>query len=82
MKREIEKRLDAVEHRKFDWASQLKIVDFGILDDYTGDEWIELHNDQFLTVVHHKDTNEIRGFYFDRRSDEQIQSESGDLEYL
>ena len=82
MRRKINQRLTAIENRKLDWAGQLKIVDYGILDDYTSDEWIELHHDQFITVVQHKDTNEVRGYYRDRRSDEQIQSESGDLEYL
>ena len=83
MKSNISKRLDDIENRTLDWAAQLDVVDYGVLEViYENDEWKELHHDQFITVVQHKDTNEIRGYYRDRRSDEQIQSESGDLEYL
>ena len=82
MKSNISKRLDDIENRTLDWAAQLDVVDYGVLDDYTGDEWTELHHDQFITVVQHKDTNEIRGYCRDRRSDAQIKSEGGDLEYL
>lgn len=82
MKREIEKRLDEIEGRKFDWAGQLEIVDYGVLDNYPSDEWEELHSDKTLTVVRHRTTGEIRGYYLDRRTDAEIESEGGNLEYL
>jgi len=51
-------------------------------ESYENDEWKELHYDNFITVVQHKETNEIRGYYRDRRSDEEILGEGLSLEYL
>ena len=54
MKREIEKRLADIERRKFDFAGQLNVVDYGVLEvDYKNGDWIELHHDNEITVVRH-----------------------------
>ena len=82
MRRNIDQRLTAIENRTLDWATQLDTIDYGVLDDYTGDEWEELHFDSTITVVRHKETNEIRGYYRDRRTDAEILGEGLSLEYL
>ena len=83
MKRDIEKRLDALEGRTFDWVAKLDTIDYGVLEvDYENGDWEELHFDDFVTAVRHKYTNEIRGYCRDRRSDAQIKSEGGLLEFL
>ena len=83
MKHEIEKRLDALEGRTSDWAAQLNVVDYGVLEvDYENGDWEELHFDNFVTAVRHRKTGEIRGYYFDRRTDAQIKIEGGKLEFL
>ena len=82
MRSNIRKRLNDIETTTTDWAADLDVIDYGVLDDYTGNEWTELHHDTYITVVRHSETGEVRGYYRDRRSHEQIQSEGGNLEYL
>ena len=83
MRRNINQRLTAVENRKLDWAAQLKIVDYGVLEvSYENDVWEELHHDNFITVVRHRETKEVRGYCRDRRSEQEILAEGGLLEFL
>ena len=83
MKRETERRLAAIEN-SLDWTAHLDVFDSGYLEscDYPNDEWEELHFDDFNTAVRHRATGEIRGYYFDRRSDAAIERAGGNLEFL
>lgn len=83
MKSDFKKRLEEIETAKQDWATQLNIIDYdGILDDYDNGEWLELHHDNFITVVRHKETGEVRGYYWDRRTDAEIIAMGGNLAYV
>ena len=84
MKIEFEKRLAAIENKTFAWEAHLDTIDSGYLEscDYPDDEWVILHFDNFITAVWHRETGEIRGYYFDRRTDAEIEREGGLLEYL
>lgn len=83
MKRELENRLDDIELKGPDWTTHLAIIDCDYLDDaeYPDEEWEELHFDDFVTAIRHRVTGEIRGYYFDRRTDEQMESDGGNLEF-
>ena len=83
MEKEIERRLDAIENRSLDWANKLDTVDYGVLEvSYENDVWEELHHDNFITVVRHRETKEVRGYCRDRRSEQEILAEGGLLEFL
>lgn len=84
MKREIEKRLDAIEAKGPDWTQHLENIDGCYLDaaDYPDDVWEEIFFDDFVTAVRHRATGEIRGYCFDRRSHAEMEAAGGKLEYL
>lgn len=83
MKRETERRLDAIEGRTSDWAAILPTIDYGVLEtNYNNGDWEELHFDKIITAVRHRKTGEVRGYYRDRRTYEQMESEGGNLEFL
>ena len=83
MRRNIRQRLDEIETRETDFIAKLDIVDYDwILDDYSKDEWQEVHVDGSITVVKHRQTGEVRGIFADRRSDYEIRAMGGDLAYL
>ena len=82
MRKDFEKRLVAVEDRTLDWATKLDFVDYVGLTNYEDGNWEELHFDRTITVMRHRETNEIRGVYAERRTDEEILSEGSSLEYL
>ena len=84
MKREIEKRLDALQLKSPDWTQHLETIDGCYLDagDYPDDVWDELYFDKFVTAVRHRTTGEIRGYCRDRRSHEEMEADGGNLEYL
>ena len=83
MKRETERRLDAIEGRTSDWVAKLDTIDYGVLDvDYENGDWEELHFDNFITAVRHRKTGEVRGYYRDRRTYEQMEADGGNLEFL
>ncbi len=83
MRRDIRKRIEALEDREFNWAARLDVVDYDPVVDYENDpEWIELHHDDFITAVRNTETGEVRGYYNDRRTEEQIIESGGDLAYL
>ena len=83
MRRNIRQRLDEIEARETDFVAKLDIVDYDwILDDYSKDEWQEVHVDGSITVVKHRQTGEVRGLFADRRSDYEIRAMGGDLAYL
>lgn len=81
MRSTIRKRLEQIETEKRDWAAQLDVVDYIGLDDYEDGNWEELHFDQTITVVRNKTTGEIRGYYNDRRSEDEY-PEGADFAYL
>jgi hypothetical protein len=82
MRSKIKQRLEAIEEVLADHVAKLEVVDYGILDDYTGDEWEEVHHEKAVTVFRNNETGEIRGACCDRRSDAQKLSEGGLLEFL
>ena len=83
MKRETEKRLDALEGRTSDWVAELEIVDYGALEvDYENGDWEELHFDKIITAVRHRKTGEVRGYYRDRRTHAEMEAGGGDLAFL
>ena len=83
MRRNIRQRLDEIEARETDFVAKLHIVDYDwILDDYSKDEWQEVHVDGSITVVKHRQTGEGRGIFADRRTDAEIRQSGGDLAYL
>lgn len=86
MRRDIEKRLSALENRILDWTARLTTVDYGLLGDGNyedRDAWDQLHYDASsrIAVYRNRQTREIRGNYEDRRSEEEILQEVGSLEY-
>ncbi len=83
MKADIKRRLDEIETTTEDWAAKLNVIDYDhILDDYSDKRWEELHHDQTITVLRNTETGEIRGLYWDRRTDAEIAAMGGDLAYL
>ena len=85
MKRETEKRLDAVQLTGADWTQHLAIIDC----DYLGDRdppdediWEEIFFDNFVTAIRHRATGEVRGYCFDRRTHEKMKADGGDLAFL
>ena len=80
--KDFKKRLEQIETKTQDWAAQLDIVDYLGLTDYENGEWEEVFFDNFITVVRHRITGEIRGVYNDRRTGEEIIAMGGDLAYL
>ena len=84
MKRETEKRLDALQLTGPDWTIHLDFIDGCYLDagNYPDDEWEELHFDNFVTAVRHRVTGEVRGYCRDRRTHEQMKADGGDLAFL
>ena len=83
MKANIKNRLDEIETATEDWAAKLGIVDYDwILDDYSNKRWDELHHDDTITVLKNKETGEVRGLYWDRRTNAEIEAMGGNLAYL
>ena len=83
MRTELEKRLKLIECKGTDWAQHLDYIDYGVVEvDYKNSEWEELHFDNFITAVRHRKTGEIRGYYFDRRTHEEMEADGGDLQFL
>ena len=82
MRASIEKRLSDIEDGGTDWISKLEFIDYDSIDDYGDGDWNEVFNDDFVTVVKHINTGEIRGYYFDRRTTEEIVEQGGNLAYL
>ena len=83
MRRNIDRRLAEIESRGTDWISRLKFIDYGLTDvDYDNGDWSEVFHDDFITVVRHAKTGEVRGYYRDRRSAEEIITQGGNLTYL
>ena len=84
MKYAIEKRLDDIEKKGPDWTQHLEFIDGGYLDgcDYPADVWEEIFFDKFVTAVRNRKTGEVRGYCRDRRSEEQMKSDGGNLEFL
>jgi len=78
----IVKRLSALEDGGTDWISKLEFIDYDGLDDYENGDWDEVFFDDFITVVKHKDSGEVRGHYFDRRSIDEIVAAGGNLAFL
>ena len=82
MKAGIKRRLDEIETATEDWAAKLDVIDYDhILDDYSEDRWEELWHDDTITVLKNKETGEVRGVYWDRRTDAEIKAMGGDLAY-
>ena len=84
MKYAIEKRLNALQLKSPDWTQHLEFIDGCYLDagDYPNDVWEELHHDNFITAVRHRETGEVRGYCRDRRSDAEMEADGGNLEFL
>ena len=83
MKANVRNRLDELESVSTDWISQLKVIDYDwILDDYSKEEWVEVHHQEMITVMRNISTGEYRGLYEDRRTNEEISAMGGDLAYL
>ena len=82
MRKDIDKRLSEIEAKGTDWLSQLKFVDYDSLEDYTSNEWEELHYERPIAVVRNRESGEVRGFYSDRRTDAEIVAAGGNLAYL
>ena len=81
MKRETERRLQALENNSTDHISRLLLIDYIGLDDYDNGDWTEIHHDSTVTVLKHSETGEIRGVYRDRRTDAEIVAQGGYLAY-
>lgn len=82
MRADIRKRLEQIESTSVDHIAKLDVIDYGVLDDYSGDEWQEIYFDETVTVVRHKESAEIRGYYHDRRSDDEKLAAGGLLEFM
>ena len=82
MRRDIDKRLAALEEGGTDWISKLEFIDYDGLDDYESGDWDEVFFDDFVTVVKHKETGEVRGYYNDRRTIEEMVAAGGNLAFL
>lgn len=81
MRRDIERRLAALEVRTLDHISRLPTVDYLGVTKYDDGEWDEVYFDSTVTVVRHK-SGEIRGYYRNRLSEEVLIEAGGDLAYL
>ena len=83
MRAGIENRLSDLEDRGTDWISKLEFIDYGLTDiDYENGDWDEVFFDDFVTVVRHTESGEIRGYYNDRRTTEEIVEAGGNLAFL
>ncbi len=82
MRASIEKRLSDIEDGGTDWISKLEFIDYDGLDDYENGDWDEVFFDDFVTVVKHKETGEVRGYYNDRRTVEEMVEAGGLLAFL
>ena len=82
MKTGIEKRLSDLEDGGTDWISKLEFIDYDGLDDYDNGDWDEIFFDNFVTVVRHIESGEVRGYYYDRRTIEEIVAAGGNLAFL
>ncbi len=82
MRASIEKRLSDLEDGGTDWISKLEFIDYDGLDDYENGDWDEVFNDDFVTVVRHTESGEVRGYYNDRRTIEEIVEAGGNLAFL
>ena len=82
MKTGIEKRLSDLEDGGTDWISKLEFIDYDGLDDYENGDWDEVFFDDFVTVVRHTESGEVRGYYYDRRTIEEIVEAGGNLAFL
>ena len=85
MKRETEKRLDAIELKGPDWTRHLETIDcdyLGDCDPPDDDVWEEIFFDKFVTAIRHRATGEIRGYCRDRRSHAEMEADGGNLEFL
>ena len=83
MKRDIEKRLSVIEGKQTDWIGQVDYVDYIQIIDYeTDSDWIEVYRENSITVFRHAKTNEIRGAFYDRRTEAEIVAQGGDLAFL
>ena len=82
MKKDIEKRIGEIEDSGTDWISRLKFIDYLGLTDYQDGNWEDVHHDDTVTVYRNIETGEIRGVYADRRTDNEIVEQGGDLAYL
>ena len=82
MRRNIRQRLDEIEARETDWIAKLNVIDYIGLTDYDNGSWEEVHHDQTITVLRNKETGEVRGIYWDRRTDAEIKAMGGNLAYL
>lgn len=81
MRSNFRKRLNQIETAKQDWVADLEDVDYLGLTDYDNGEWEELHFDSTITVVRHKVTGKIVGYYNDRRTEGEY-PEGADFAYL
>ena len=81
MRKEIERRLQALETHDQEWVAKLQAVDYGVLSDYNDDEWEEIYFEQPFAVYRHRVTKEVRASYEDRRSDEEVLQDGGNLEF-
>ncbi len=81
LKANIRKRLADIESLTTDWAADLDIVDYIGLTDYSDGTWGELYIDGTITVMRNKKTQEVRGVYCDRRTDEEIIAIGGNPAY-
>lgn len=84
MKKETERRLAELESGGTDWFNSLSYVDYGVdgINYADSDEWQEVHFDQTVTVYRNNETDEVRGVYQDRRTEEEIVAQGGNLAYL
>lgn len=82
MRRDIQRRLEDLEQKGTDWISRLPFVDYDWIDDYDNGDWDEVFNDDFVTVVRHVESGEVRGYYNDRRTTEEIVAAGGNLAFL
>lgn len=82
MRSNIVKRLSALEDGGTDWISKLEFIDYDGLDDYENGDWDEVFFDDFVTVVKHRENGEVRGYYNDRRTIDEIVAAGGLLAFL
>ena len=82
MRASIEKRLSDLEDGGTDWISKLEFIDYDGIDDYENGDWDEVFFDDFVTVVRHIESGEVRGYYNDRRTVEEMVEAGGLLAFL
>ena len=82
MRNSIVNRLAALEEHGTDWISKLAIIDYVGIDDYDNGDWDEVFFDDLVTVVRHVESGEVRGYYADRRTHEEMIAQGGNPEYL